>query len=202
MPRDKLIIFVKAPRPGTVKTRLAKEIGETAALEAYRELVHRLIENLRDLSNVELRYTPDDAAEEIDGWRLVSWTLAAQGGGDLGTRMQRAFEQSLKTDRKKAIVIGSDCPTITVSDIRQGFDKLAFHDAVLGPSRDGGYWLIGLKRAHPKLFRNMKWSTATVFQETLNRMRRLNLTCAILPEKTDIDDAKSWERYKISLKPC
>jgi rSAM/selenodomain-associated transferase 1 len=145
--QNKLIVFVKAPRPGTVKTRLAQSIGSKAACAAYCEMVQKLIQELSPLKGVQLRFSPDDAREEIRHWQAADWDLQPQGEGDLGQRLRGAFEQAFAGGARYVLVIGSDCPAITIEDIRAAWDALDTSDLVLGPARDGGYWLIGLTRA-------------------------------------------------------
>jgi len=134
----KLIIFVKAPRPAAVKTRLAESIGTEAACAAYRRLVETLLKQLRNLRAVELCFSPDDAAAEIKGWLEEDWNSSPQGGGDLGQRLQSAFERAFATGVKRAVIIGSDCPAITAEDIYEAWRSLRTHDVVLGPATDGG----------------------------------------------------------------
>src|SRR4051794_3089022 len=91
---DKLIIFVKAPRPGQVKTRLAKAIGAVAACEAYKQLLRKVLDQVKQLPNVELRFAPDDAADEITEWLRPGWKALAQGNGGLGERLRRSFDDA------------------------------------------------------------------------------------------------------------
>src|SRR5262245_22027731 len=104
-----IVVFLKAPRPGTVKTRLAEDIGPTAAAEAYRILLRQVLERLAGFENVELRYAPDDARAEIALWARPPWTGRAQGPGDLGARLARAFAESFASGNERVLIIGSDC---------------------------------------------------------------------------------------------
>ena len=149
MSEEKLIVFVKAPRPGTVKTRLAKSIGTNAACGAYCLLVETLLRRIERLENVELRFTPDDAADEIRSWLRKTWQTSPQGAGHLGERLQRAFQTAFQNGANRVVVIGSDCPEITADDIDMAWSALKMNDSVLGPARDGGYWLIGLRQPQP-----------------------------------------------------
>ncbi len=189
---QKLIIFVKAPREGLVKTRLAASIGAPAAALAYRTLMKRLIDRLREIPAVELRYAPDDALSEIQPWLQSAWTARPQGDGDLGSRLDRAFAEAFAEHADKVVVIGSDCPTVTARDIRQAWTGLSKHDLVLGPATDGGYWLIGLRKHAPRLFESIPWSTDTVFRETLKRAKETRLSLHHLRERKDIDTAQDW----------
>ena len=190
-----LIIFLKAPRRGTVKTRLAKFIGEAAACSAYQTLVTRLIENLHSLPEVELRFSPDDAGPEIRRWLQNHWWLRPQGLGDLGQRLQRAFQESFDSGAKRVVTIGSDCPAIVAEDIQMAWSALATHDVVLGPASDGGYWLIGMRAIHAELFEKIPWSTEAVLATTLSRIREKELSCHVLRELSDVDLREDWEKF-------
>src|SRR5678816_1652283 len=128
MSADLLIIFVKAPRPGAVKTRIAEIIGPQRACEAYISLVNILIEQLRTLPNVQLRYTPDDASLEISKWLQPKWTSAPQGQGDLGLRLKAAFREAFHNGARRVVIIGSDSPDIVPGDIQLAWSALDKND--------------------------------------------------------------------------
>jgi rSAM/selenodomain-associated transferase 1 len=196
MPRDLLIIFVKAPRPGHVKTRLAAAIGPQPACDAYLALVDILIGNLRVLPNVQVRYTPDDAFLEIPRWVQPSWITAPQGAGDLSQRLTAAFQAAFASGAERVVIIGSDSPDITREDIESAWNALADHDVVLGPAEDGGYWLIGLRSNRPSLFENIQWSTNRVFQETVARAKSADLKIHTLRVLSDIDTIEDLRRFQ------
>ena len=185
----KLIIFLKAPRLGEVKTRLAKALGRERARDAYRQLVDTLLRNLRKLPDVELCYTPADAKDEITPWLQPGWTAVPQTTGDLGARLTDAFNRG-------AVIIGSDCPYVTAKDIREAFEALRTCDLVVGPATDGGYWLIGLRQPQPSLFTNIPWSTENVLAETLARAKTAGLKIHLLRLLADIDTAEDWETFQ------
>ncbi len=189
----RLILFLKAPRLGFVKSRLAASIGETAALQAYQTLVDILIKRLSRLRAIELRFTPDDAIAEVGHWLVPGWTSAPQLDGDLGSRLNRAFNDAFQSDCNRVVVIGSDCPTVTPDDIESAWQALETHEVVLGPATDGGYWLIGSRRPQPELFRGIAWSTPQVLEQTLRRAESLGLTVHQLQERSDVDTASDWE---------
>jgi rSAM/selenodomain-associated transferase 1 len=196
MPRDLLIVFVKAPRPGKVKTRIAEVIGPQPACDAYLALVEILIGNLRTLPNVQVRYSPDDALLEIPRWVQPTWTTAAQGEGDLGERLKAAFRDGFKTGAERVVIIGSDAPEITHDDIEAAWRALGENDLVLGPAEDGGYWLIGLRAERPELFERIAWSTATVFEETVARSKATGLKTHLLRRLADIDTIEDLRRFQ------
>ena len=195
MDEDKLIVFVKAARAGAVKTRLAKSIGAAAAVAAYRQLVETLLNQLRGLSGVEVCFSPDDAAGEVQRWLDESWHSQPQGDGDLGQRLQAAFQRAFDAGAKRVAIIGSDCPAIRVEDIREAWSGLQTHDVVLGPATDGGYWLVGLRQIQPGLFRGVHWSTDTVFTETFQRAQLAGLRVQLLRELADVDTEAEWRAF-------
>jgi rSAM/selenodomain-associated transferase 1 len=192
---QQLIVFVKAPRPGLVKTRLADALGPARACVIYRQLLERLLECLRSLGPVELRFTPDDAFEEIQPWLAPQWRAASQDAGNLGERIERAFADAFSADAKRVAVIGSDCPDVSAQDIETAWAALRTFDVVLGPATDGGYWLIGLRGPQSLLFRNMPWSSAAVLQETLSRARTAGLRVHLLRELSDVDTVEGWKNF-------
>ena len=195
MSADRLLIFLKAPRPGHVKTRLAAALGPERATEAYRFLVETLLHRLAELPTAELRFAPDDAAAEIRAWLHPGWTLAPQGPGDLGQRLTTAFAAAFADGAERVVIIGSDCPDVSVCDIEFAWSALHTNDVVLGPATDGGYWLIGLRHPAPELFTAMPWSTPQVFAETCARCARHRLRLQLLRELTDIDEPADWQSF-------
>ena len=191
MPAPRLIIFLKAPRPGFVKTRLAADLGNAAACQAYRQMTEITLTKLPPLPHVKLRYTPDDALAEIQPWLRENWTAQPQGTGDLGQRMHRAFENN-----SPAILIGTDCPTIEPTDLTKAAEALQTHDLVLGPAADGGYWLIGLRSPRPALFEGIEWSTGMVFETTLAKAKAAGFSVRLLRELRDVDSAADWEEFR------
>jgi rSAM/selenodomain-associated transferase 1 len=192
-PLRTLVIMVKDPVAGRVKTRLARGIGCIPATAFYRHAVAGLAARLA----VPRRWTtllavaPDAAV----GSRALRSRLEKipQGRGDLGQRMQRVFDR-LPTG--PVVIIGSDVPGISQSDIASAFRRLEGHDAVLGPSPDGGYWLIGLGRRRRRLepFPGVRWSTDEALAGTLRNLAGCRVS--LLSSKADIDDAADWQRAR------
>src|SRR5688572_19334877 len=112
MANERAIVFVKAPRPGSVKTRLAHTVGPEAACAAYGRLVETLLQALSSLPEVELRFAPDDAEKEIQSWLRKGWRARPQGGDDLGQRMQTAFADAFAEGASRVVIVGSDCPEV------------------------------------------------------------------------------------------
>ena len=195
MSKERLIIFLRAPRSGSVKTRIAQTAGKDRASQIYRELVENVLEGVRTLSGVELRFTPDDAQAEIQAWLREKWSAQPQGSGDLGERMQRAFDEAFASGAERVVVIGSDAPEVRAADVRTAWRELKSHDLVVGPAIDGGYWLIGLRAPQPEIFREISWSSDQVLGQTLTRAKSLGLQIQLLRILGDIDTEEDWNAH-------
>jgi rSAM/selenodomain-associated transferase 1 len=196
----RLIILVKAPRLGKVKTRLARDLGGEGALLAYKQMTGALISNLFTLKEVQILYSPADARAEIHQWLQPGWNASPQAEGDLGERLVAAFENAFSKGCAKVLIIGSDCPYVTREDIDRSWELLESSDLVLGPTLDGGYWLIGLRKSEPDLFRDIPWSTNAVLGETIKRAKAMGLKVSLMRNLEDIDTVKEWERFENSLR--
>lgn len=182
--------MVKEPAAGRVKTRLSRGIGVATATGFYRHAIATLVARLSRPRQwtLMLAVTPD-AAVRSTALPGRARARVQQGRGDLGQRMQRVIDRAATGP---VIVIGSDVPAITASDIAAAFHRLEGHDAVIGPSPDGGYWLIGLRRRPRRLrpFNNVRWSTDAALAGTLRNLGGSRV--ALLDQKADIDDAADW----------
>lgn len=187
-----LLVFAKAPRPGAVKTRLARDWGAEAAADAYRRLGRQVV---RQLAGAQARATicfdPPGAEAEVRAWLGDDGPadFVPQGGGDLGARMARTAEAAFARGAPGVVVVGTDAPAVDAGTVRRALDALRTADVVLGPSADGGYYLIALGSPRPALFRDMPWSTELVFRETMSRCAALGLRVTCLPVESDIDAA-------------
>lgn len=195
MTENQLIVFLKAPLPGTVKTRLAKTLGTPGACAAYLQLVETLLNQISSVNNVTLCFTPDEVDLKIQPWLRKDWRGTAQGQGDLGERLDRAFQSTFANGAKRVLIIGSDCPDITVSDLDAAWSALESNDVALGPAVDGGYWLIGLRAPQPSLFADMPWSTSAVLPTTLDRCATAALRVQLLRQLSDVDTDEDWRRF-------
>ncbi|MEW6306585.1 MAG: TIGR04282 family arsenosugar biosynthesis glycosyltransferase [Verrucomicrobiota bacterium] len=189
-------MFLKAPRLGQVKTRLAESLGAPAAAAAYREMVQALFHKIGRQAGLELRFAPDDAEREIRDWLGFAGGMRPQGAGDLGARMSRAFVDAFAEGAREVVVIGSDCPYLEVADLEAAWRALEHDDVVLGPASDGGYWLIGLRRFEASLFERIEWSTNSVLRHTVERAISAGLRVATLRQLADIDTGADWETYR------
>lgn len=185
-----LIIFAKAPVAGLVKTRLFPHLSFDEAAEMQRAFLTDTVDKALAVPDLEvcIAYTPDRALEVLKGLNgdKVARYLP-QEGGDLGERMGRAFDSAFETGAKKAAIVGADIPTLPSSYISEAFLSLGESDVVLGPSADGGYYLIALDRPAPGLFTGVEWSGPQVFEATLQNAVSLGLRISLLPPLRDVD---------------
>jgi uncharacterized protein len=194
-----IIIFVRNPELGKVKTRLAKQIGDEQALQVYKELLQHTHTITADLDYSKFVYYADSIAEK-DLWESSLFEKKVQEGESLGDRMMLAFFELFQQGYSKIIIIGSDCPELTGFIIEDAFDKLDSSDVVIGPSSDGGYYLLGLTKLLPDLFKNKQWSTDTVLADTIQDTVSLRKSCSFLTELSDIDTAEDLHLYQQMLK--
>ena len=190
---DRLIIFVKAPRPGTVKTRLA--LGPETECAAYRRLVEAVLREMRSFADVELHFAPIDGGAEIRPWLRENWRAVPQSNGDLGARLNNAFAEAFGTGAERVVIMGSDCPYVRAEDVATAWANLRSSDVVLGPAVDGGYWLVGLSQMQPELFSGISWSTDRVLSETIARAKPLGLKTVLLRTLSDVDTPEDWQRF-------
>jgi rSAM/selenodomain-associated transferase 1 len=184
-----LIIFMKAPRMGTVKTRLQPQLSAEQSLALYMAMGEDLVARFRNSSDFDLQihFWPPDAGREMQRWLGANLHYIPQNEGNLGSKMHLAFVYVFDQGYRKAVIIGSDLPALTGVHIRNAFQYLEKHDVVLGPTDDGGYYLIGLRASSPELFENVKWSSGEVWQQTLENLRKNGLHLAQLRQETDVD---------------
>jgi rSAM/selenodomain-associated transferase 1 len=200
--RTAVAIMAKAPRPGEVKTRLAAALGATQAADLYRCFLLDGIEQVRALeaASLVIAYAPADGRGEVE--RLApGFTPVPQEGADLGARLANLFERLLANGHEAALVVGSDLPTLPAAFLRQALALVGTPgvDVVLGPSEDGGYYLIGLRVLHRSLFEGIAWSTPAVLAGTIERAEAAGLRTACLPPWFDVDTPEDLERLKASL---
>ncbi|MCB9041633.1 MAG: TIGR04282 family arsenosugar biosynthesis glycosyltransferase [Lewinellaceae bacterium] len=188
-----LILFIRNPELGKVKTRLARGVGDEQALRIYEALLEHtrrqaLVVDARRL----LFYS--ESINRNDEWREPDFEKYLQEGEGLGERMSHSFEIALQQARS-ALIVGSDIAQLSARIMEDAFRQLQTHDFVIGPAVDGGYYLLGMKAATPTLFEGIEWSTPTVFVETVAIIDGMGKTYALAPELSDIDYAEDWERY-------
>lgn len=191
-----VIVFLRAPELGRVKSRLAATVGPAQALAIYRELLELTLTTLQAHPKVELRVTPDAAFTTGEPLLQPGWRRKPQGDGNLGERLERAVQAAFATEPTPVLLIGCDCPELTGDDLIEAGRLLATRDLVFGPATDGGYWLIGLKRPEPELFRGISWGTSRVLDQSLDIAQRLGLNWGLLRELDDIDTEADWQAWQ------
>ncbi len=187
--------MLKAPRPGTVKTRLGREVGHDQATRIYRLLAERQLRDVPGNFRIEVHYAPRGAGAGMRAWLGPHHHYCVQSGGDLGARLTHAFARGFRRGGTHLIAIGADCPGVDGACLTEAARRLRQTDVVLGPAADGGYYLIGLRRPAPQLFAGITWSSAAVWQQTLERIAACGLSHHVLPVKEDIDDLESLRRH-------
>lgn len=188
-----LLVFIKNPEKGKVKTRLAKTLGDDQALRIYLAL----LEHTRRIAlslEVERYVFYSSFIEKNDAWLAADFHQQLQSSGDLGERMATAFGTAFKKN-EKVVIIGSDCASLTPAIVQAAFEQLDVHDFVIGPAIDGGYYLLGMKTFEPSVFEGIEWSTETVLSSTIQQIENLQKRYVLLEELSDIDYQEDWEKY-------
>ena len=189
-----LAIMAKAPVAGTVKTRLVPPLTSAQAAAVCRALLLDQFDHLRNFAGAEryVFYTPADAGKSLGELAGADYIYLAQSGGDLGARMHRVFADLSRLGHRNIVLIGSDLPALPLAILEQAFRRLAHGEprVVLGPSADGGYYLVGMNRPTPEIFANMTWSHDRVFVDTTARLDAGGRSYALLPAWFDVDVAE------------
>lgn len=188
-----LLIFVKHPVQGEVKTRLAAEIGDPKALAAYVRLLAHTRRTAEGVSCAKAVWY-GNAIPDADLWSETGWPRLPQQGGDLGARMQHAFQWGFAAGYRHLLIIGSDCGELRPEHLESAFRALEHCDAALGPAADGGYYLLGLRQMAEAVFTGKAWSTDQVFQATLDDLHAAGLNTCLLPRLSDVDTAADLAR--------
>ena len=189
-----LLIFVKSLIYGQVKTRLAVTVGNDRAIKIYQQLLVHSYAAFKNVCADKIVFYSDFIEDDI--WKNDEFEKKIQQGNDLGERMKNAFNTAFEKRYEKVIIVGTDCPGIDDDILEIAFAKLDDHDMVIGPSTDGGYYLLGMKKAEPFLFENIEWSTGSVLKETIGRCTKNYWSYFLLPELTDIDEEKDLVHFK------
>ena len=189
--RHLLVIVAKAPLPGTVKTRLLTRLTPREATDLYSCFIRDRVREFSRLKGMDLAIAYTPASEEPYFARFLTngFKLFAQQGRDLGERLHQVFTQNLGLGYEAVAIIDSDTPDLPRATVVQAFEWLSAEsaDAVFGPCKDGGYYLVGLRRPRSELFDDIPWSTPQVLSETLRKAETLGLNVRLLPEWNDLD---------------
>lgn len=188
-----LIIFVRNPELGKVKTRLAQTLGDQKALAIYMALLQHTRQIVEQIDADRLVFYSHFIDTE-DDWPNESFEKFLQTEGDLGGKMASGFQKAFE-QHAKALIIGSDCASLTPAIIQEAFEALETHDFVMGPALDGGYYLLGMKAFSPSVFEDIPWSTEQVAALSLEKMKAMGASFYLLPTLSDIDYAEDWEKY-------
>ncbi|MCL6258172.1 TIGR04282 family arsenosugar biosynthesis glycosyltransferase [Aquiflexum sp. TKW24L] len=190
-----LIVFQKNAELGKVKTRLAATIGDKRALEIYQSLLlhtYRIIEKLEDIDTV-IFYSDYVEKGTLDQFQPDSKEI--QTGKDLGERMANAFRLLFDQGYKKVVIIGTDCPEISATEITEAILTLDQNEVCIGPALDGGYYLLGMCRFYDSIFQNIPWSTSNVFSRTIKLLNRHQISYGLLKTLHDIDTEEDLQAF-------
>ncbi|SHN20819.1 hypothetical protein SAMN04488057_110138 [Cyclobacterium lianum] len=189
-----IIVFQKYPEPGKVKTRLAATIGASKAANIYACLVRHTHRQVQALNAVIFVYYQGPITTEE--YPKLGYWFQKQQGIDLGERMSRAFQEVFKKGFEQVLVIGTDCLELESKHLYQAYSSLDKKDIVIGPARDGGYYLLGMRKYFPGLFQGIAWSTSSVFEATLKNAQSDGLSCGLLETLNDVDRYEDLGKLK------
>ncbi|MEX2139549.1 MAG: TIGR04282 family arsenosugar biosynthesis glycosyltransferase [Pirellulales bacterium] len=183
-----LAIFAKYWTPGEAKTRLAKTLGPRAASRLARAFLKTTISRLATVNATRyLVVSPDSSRRAFEHIARGRFQVALQRTGALGERLQHWFESRFTAGATRVVVLGADSPDVPLEYVKRAFAELQHYQAVIGPARDGGYYLLGLRDRMLPLFEGIDWGTPAVFQQTLDRLRTSLADYSVLPEWYDVD---------------
>jgi len=192
-----IMVFVRNPELGRVKTRLAKSIGDQAALETYKILSKHTSKIISEIDSDQLIFY-SDKIQDNDIWTATNCKKQIQTKGDLGQKMLAAFQYGFSLGYQKILIIGSDLYSLRPKHIESAFEQLENYDVVIGPALDGGYYLLGLNFIIPKIFKQKQWSTSSVLKETLSDLKEFNVN--LLEPLNDIDTYEDLKKEPQLLK--
>lgn len=194
MSKNALIIFQKNAVLGKVKTRLAVSIGDHQAMQVYDWLTTRTHQIVKEVEAEKFLYYSDfNPEKELESTQ--NYNFEVQTGADLGERMSNSFVNLFAKEFQRIVIIGTDCPDLTAEHIEMAFRALDSNDLVLGPAKDGGYYLLGTNQFYPDLFTDIPWSTGIVLKLTLEKAALLNLSYELLEVLSDIDTLEDWQEF-------
>ncbi len=192
--KQALIIFARNPVRGKVKTRLAATMGDDKALFIYQSLLEHTVQITQRLPYDRYVFYADGISQN-DVWSDNLYLKKNQEGNDLGQRMLHAFDTLFQQGYQKIIIIGTDCFELSSSILSDAFTVLDGKEVVIGPSVDGGYYLLGMRQFFPFLFEEKAWSTDSVYSSTVQQLAMQNISYDLLPVLNDIDTEDDWKQH-------
>lgn len=199
-------LFAKFWEPGRVKTRLAATLGNELACELYEIFLFHLLNSIAPAADrATVVFSPPNREVDFRAAIPANWSLEPQSDGDLGDRMRTFFagrflaSPTTSEQTTKVVVIGADCPQLSAAEIQTAFEQLEENDVVIGPSTDGGYYLLGMQGSLAEVFDDIAWSTSDVLPQTTQRLEQLNKSYAVLPARTDVDDEAALRQLLAGL---
>lgn len=192
--KQALIIFARNPVRGKVKTRLAATMGDDKALSIYQSLLEHTVQITQRLTCDRYVFYADGISQN-DVWSDDLYLKKNQEGNDLGQRMLHAFDTLFQQGYQKIIIIGTDCFELSSSILSDAFTVLDENEVVIGPSVDGGYYLLGMRQFFPFLFEEKAWSTDSVYSSTVQQLEIQNISYDLLPVLNDIDTEDDWKQH-------
>jgi len=195
-----LLVFVRAPRPGKVKTRLARTLGDERAAEFYRLCTDNTLTEINRLPREVERYiffAESVNSYEMDRLTALGFKVAVQEGKNLGERLDNAFRRVFENGARKVVIVASDVPDLSAKVMKEAIDGLDNSDVVIGPCFDGGYYLIGMKELHKELLTGISWGTGCVYRQTLDSAKSNRLTILQMPILIDVDTEADLRRWSL-----
>jgi len=199
-----VIIFAKYPADGKVKTRLSETLGVEFAVRFYKAMAEHIFQVChklpKDKYDIYLFYDSSDRSESVKRWVPSDFSVHLQEGSDLGEKMKAAFNRIFEKGYKKVTIIGTDCPELNTKILLKSFEEISDNNIIIGPSADGGYYLMGMNEFHPFLFEDIEWSSTKVLTDTINKVKENDLHLTMLPGMIDIDTEKDLRQWLLITK--
>ncbi len=193
-----ILFYVKFPEAGQVKTRLARDIGDAHAVELYRCFILDMLDSFAQLpQQVFICYAPEEAEQQFKEWLGETYLYMPQAGRDLGTRMRNSFQEAFDCGFQHVCIIGSDLPDLPDQYVTEAFERLHSFDSIIGPSHDGGYYLLGFRNEtfFPEIFQDISWSQSSVYMETIKKFTQQKTNFFTLAPWDDIDNLQELQQW-------
>lgn len=201
MKKQALILFLRAPEKGRVKTRLSARLNEVFVLNLYKAFVLDILDTVSSFKHYFLFYWPPDKKEMVETWLGSPHRYHQQQGNNIGSKMAHAFETVFRQGYDEAILIGTDIPELSRKIIQEAFLQFNGYSTVIGPSLDGGYYLIGMKKESfsKSVFENIDWSSSKVLEQTCHKLVQCGNSYALVETLDDIDTPEDLDALKTRI---